>query len=67
MTPLGAIPAVPEADVNYAQPWTFTDEQQLFGVVRAEMDFSDVVTGWLAVGARDGEEANVLANPSAGG
>ncbi|WP_306015308.1 TonB-dependent siderophore receptor [Oceanicaulis sp. MMSF_3324] len=66
VTPLGAIPAVPEADVNYAQPWTFTDEQQLFGVVRAEMDFSDVVTGWLAVGARDGEEANVLANPSAG-
>ena len=66
VTPLGAIPSVPDADVNYAQPWTYTDEQQLFGVVRAEMDFSDVVTGWLAVGARDGEEENVLANPSAG-
>ncbi|MEQ8433706.1 MAG: TonB-dependent receptor [Oceanicaulis sp.] len=65
VTPGAAIPNVPEPDVNYAQPWTFTDEEQLFGVARAEMDVTDTVSGWLAVGGRVGEEANVLANPTA--
>lgn len=65
VTPLGAAPAAPDADSNFAQPWTYTDEQQLFGAVRAEWDLSDSVTAWAAAGARHGEEANVLANPSA--
>lgn len=65
VTPAGVVPNVPEPDVNYAQPWTFTDEEQLFGVVRAEMDITDVVSGWAAVGGRVGEESNVLANPTA--
>lgn len=64
VTPLGAAPEAPESDVNYAQPWTYTDEQQLFGAVRAEFDFTDALTGWIAAGARNGDEANVLANPS---
>jgi len=63
VTPLGDIPAPPDADANYAQPWTFTDEEQLFGVVRGEYDLSDTMTAWLAFGGRRGEEANVLANP----
>nr|WP_031554036.1 TonB-dependent siderophore receptor [Parvularcula oceani] len=65
VTPLGAVPEAPEDDANYAQPWTFTDEEQLFGVIRAEADFSDAVSAWAALGGRKGEEANVLANPSA--
>ncbi|WP_084418467.1 TonB-dependent receptor [Henriciella litoralis] len=65
VTPLGDVPREPDADVNYAQPWTYTDEKQLFGVVRGEYDISDMVTVWLGAGARNGEEANVLANPSA--
>jgi len=65
VTPLGAAPDAPDSDSNFAQPWTYTDEQQLFGAVRAEFDFSDAVTGWAAAGARRGEEANVLSNPSA--
>lgn len=65
VTPLGAVPDAPDADINYAQPWTFTDEKQLFGVVRAEIDFTGWLSGWAAAGARNGEEANVLANPSA--
>ncbi|MGK7295494.1 MAG: TonB-dependent receptor [Candidatus Wenzhouxiangella sp. M2_3B_020] len=63
VTPLGEIPDPPSADANYAQPWTFTDEEQLFGVVRGEYDLTDAVTAWLAFGGRQGEEANVLANP----
>ncbi|MBL8545954.1 MAG: TonB-dependent siderophore receptor [Hyphomonadaceae bacterium] len=65
VTPLGAIPDAPEADGNFAQPWTFTDERQLFGAARGEWDINDQLTAWLAAGARHGEEANVLANPSA--
>jgi iron complex outermembrane recepter protein len=65
VTPLGAIPNKPDADSNFAQSWTYTDEEQIFGVVRGEYDLTDNVTLWLGGGARNGEEANVLANPSA--
>ena len=65
VTPLGAVPEAPSGDVNFAQPWTYTDERQLFGVARGEFDLAPSVTAWAAVGARDGEEQNVLANPSA--
>jgi iron complex outermembrane receptor protein len=65
VTPLGAVPDAPDASSNYAQPWTFTDETQLFGAVRGEFDLTPGTTVWLAAGARNGEEANVLANPNA--
>lgn len=65
VTPIGDVPVAPEADGNFAQPWTYTDERQLFGVVRGEYEISDNVSAWAAIGARDGEEANVLANPRA--
>ncbi len=65
VTPTIEIPAAPDADVNFAQPWTFTDEEQLFGVARGEFDFTPNLTGWAALGGRDGKEANVLANPTA--
>ena len=63
VTPAGAVPAAPSADGNFAQPWTFTDEEQLFGVARGEFDLSDTVSAWAAFGGRQGEEANILANP----
>lgn len=65
VTPTIEIPAAPDTDVNFAQPWTFTDEEQLFGVARGEFDFTPNLTGWAALGGRDGKEANVLANPTA--
>ena len=65
VTPSGAVPAPPAADGNFAQPWTFTDEEQLFGVARGEFDLTDDVTVWAAFGGRSGQEANVLANPTA--
>lgn len=65
VTPSGGVPDAPDSSANYAQSWTYTDERQLFGVVRAEADFNDVFSGWAAIGARNGEEANVLANPTA--
>ncbi|MEQ3651664.1 TonB-dependent receptor [Hyphomonas sp.] len=65
VTPLAGVPAEPDSDTNFAQSWTYTDEKQLFGVVRGEYDLSDNISLWLGAGARQGEEANVLANPSA--
>lgn len=65
VTPLGAAPPVPRTDGNYAQPWTFTDERQVFGAFRGEADLTDAIAAWVAFGGRDGEESNVLANPTA--
>ncbi len=65
VTPGGAIPRAPDADSNFAQPWTYSNEKQLFGVVRGEYDFTSDISAWAAIGARDGKEANVLANPTA--
>ncbi len=65
VTPAGGIPEAPDSAGNYAQPWTFSDEQQIFGVARGEYDVNDVVSVWAAVGGRKGEEENRLSNPSA--
>ncbi|MDO9335715.1 MAG: TonB-dependent receptor [Caulobacter sp.] len=65
VTPNGAIPRPPTADSNFAQPWTYTDERQLFGVARAEFDATDDLSLWVAIGGRGGRERNVLANPNA--
>ncbi len=65
VTPSGAVPTPPDADGNFAQPWTFTDERQLFGAVRGEFDVTEDVSVWAAVGGRRGEERNVLSNPTA--
>ncbi|EKO3965097.1 TonB-dependent siderophore receptor [Vibrio fluvialis] len=65
VTPGSTIPSLPSSDANYAQDWTYTDEKQLFGVVRGEYDFSNQTTGWIAGGMRRGKEHNLLANPTA--
>lgn len=65
VTPTGAVPAAPAASSNFAQPWTYTNEEQLFGVARGEFDLTDSVTAWAAIGGRHGEEQNRLANPTA--
>ncbi|MER1945220.1 TonB-dependent receptor [Stutzerimonas stutzeri] len=65
VTPNGGIPSAPDADDNFAQPWTYSKEKQTFGTFRAEYDFADTITGWAAAGVRDGEEQNRLSNPRA--
>lgn len=64
VTPNSEIPAVPDADANFAQPWTYSDEQQLFGVSRGEYDFTSKTSAWLGLGFRNGDENNDLANPT---
>jgi iron complex outermembrane receptor protein len=64
VTPGTAIPDAPSADSNFGQPWTYTDEEQLFGAARGEFDLTDSITAWAAIGGRSGKEENVLANPN---
>ncbi len=65
VTPSGAIARVADAGTNFAQPWSFTEEKDVFGVARGEYDLTENVMAWAAVGMRDGEEKNTLANPTA--
>lgn len=59
-----AIPRVPDSSKNYAQDWTFSSEKDFFGVARGEYDITDNIDVWAAVGIRDSEEHNALANPT---
>ncbi|WP_312679054.1 TonB-dependent receptor [Stutzerimonas nitrititolerans] len=65
VTPSGGIPSAPDADDNFAQPWTYSKEKQTFGTFRAEFDLSNAVTAWLATGVREGDEKNRLAGLTA--
>lgn len=64
VTPTDAIPGEPDASANFAQDWTVSAEKDLFGAIRGEYDLGKKTTVWLATGVRDGEEYNVLANPT---
>jgi len=56
------VPAPPQASSNFAQPWTYSNERDLFGTLRGEWDLAPAVTAWAAYGLRRGNEANSLAN-----
>ena len=64
VTPNGVVPAAPDASKNFAQPWTYSDAKDTFGTIRAEFDFGETSTAWIAGGAREGREKNVLAAPT---
>lgn len=53
------VPRVPGADANYAQAWTYTELEDLFGIARAEWDVTDNVLLYAQAGARDGSEEGV--------
>jgi len=59
-----ALPAVPDGDSNFAQPWTRSNERDTFGTARAEVDLAPNVVAWAALGLRNGEEFNILASPT---
>ncbi len=61
VTPDAWIPRVPDNKTNYAQPWTYSSEEDVFGTVRAEWDVTDRLTAWAAGGLRRSSESNSLA------
>ena len=62
ITGLSRVPSAPDASDNWAQPWSYSNEEDKFGTFRAEYDFTDDVTAWAAYGMRRSDEANTLAN-----
>ncbi|HEY6513342.1 MAG TPA: TonB-dependent receptor [Burkholderiaceae bacterium] len=58
------VPRVPDGSRNFAQPWSYSNEKDLFGTLRAEWDLAKDITAWAAYGLRRSEEANSLANPT---
>lgn len=58
------IPAVPDADNNYGQPWQYTTLRDIFGQLRAEIDLADNAMVYAAFGARDGSEVGVYSTPT---
>ena len=58
------IPAVPDNKTNYAQPWTYSNAEDMFATARAEWDLNDQVTAWAAGGLKRGKEDNSLTTPT---
>ena len=56
------VPKAPDGSKNWAQPWTYSNEEDVFGTIRGEYDFNDSITGYGAYGVRRGDEENSLAN-----
>lgn len=56
------IPSAPDSDSNWAQPWSYSDEQDWFGTMRGEYDLTETTTAWAAYGLRRTDEENSLAN-----
>lgn len=53
------VPRVPEAGANYAQPWTYTEMRDVFGVARVEVDLAEDAFFYVTAGARDGREEGI--------
>ena len=56
------VPKAPDGSKNWAQPWTYSDEKDIFGTIRGEYDFNDNLTAYGAYGIRSGEEDNSLSD-----
>jgi len=56
------IPEVPGARTNYAQPWQFATQRDVFGTLAGEFDVADRVTLYGQIGARDGWEESIAIN-----
>lgn len=56
------VPNAPDGETNWAQPWSFSNERDVFGTLRGEWDINSNVTAWGAYGLKRSEEANSLAN-----
>ena len=59
-----ALPSAPESDSNFAQKWTHSNERDTFGTLRGEFDLAKDSVVWAALGARSGDESNILAAPT---
>lgn len=58
------IPAVPDADADYSQAFSYTELRETFAQTRLEYDFTPNVMGYAAFGVRDMREDGSYSNPT---
>jgi iron complex outermembrane recepter protein len=58
------IPAAPSASSNVAQPWTYSDIEDRFGVLRGEFDLSESWTFYGAAGGRTTRSTTIGGRPT---
>ena len=56
------VPKAPDGSKNWSQPWTYSNEKDVFGTIRGEYDFNDNLTIYSAYGMRRGDEDNSLSD-----
>ena len=61
---VATLPGAPDASQNFAQPWSYSKEHDVFGTARAEVDLARDVVAWAAFGSRSTKESNSLAEPA---
>ncbi|WP_419735522.1 TonB-dependent siderophore receptor [Pseudomonas sp. COR18] len=59
---LNKVPHAPSAKDNYAQSWSYSQLEDTFGMARAEYDFNDNWTGYVAGGAKYTRENGVYSS-----
>nr|WP_257216491.1 TonB-dependent siderophore receptor [Allopusillimonas soli] len=57
-----AIPDAPDSSNSLAPDFTYSNERDVFGTIRGEVDLTDKVTAWAAVGARSSKESSFLSS-----
>ncbi|MDQ2147412.1 TonB-dependent siderophore receptor [Alcaligenaceae bacterium C4P045] len=61
------VPSAPSTRTNYGQPWTFSELESTFGVLRAEYDFNNNWMGYAAAGVSHDHESGDYATPNVNG
>ncbi|WP_341963685.1 TonB-dependent siderophore receptor [Pseudomonas sp. RC10] len=61
---LTSIPHAPNADHNYGQPWSYTETEDTFGMMRGEWDLNDSWTAYLAGGGKHTRETGLYGTPT---
>ncbi|WP_459618042.1 TonB-dependent receptor [Bordetella sp. 2513F-2] len=61
------VPSPPSNDTNYGQPWTYSELESTFGVLRTEYDFSSNWMGYAALGTSHDRETGDYSQPTVDG
>jgi len=61
---LTSVPRPPSASANYGLPWTYTNLNYLFGLMRLEHDFTPHLMGYASFGGQSGWEKGDYAQPT---
>ncbi|CAM4080555.1 TonB-dependent receptor [Bordetella tumulicola] len=61
------VPSPPSNDTNYGQPWTYSELESTYGVLRAEYDFTNNWMGYAAIGTSHDRESGDYGQPTVDG